>query len=426
MKQNVLIVGSGGREHALAWKLCQSPRVGQVYVAPGNAGTKQVAVNVPITATAIHELAEFAKQQRIDLTVVGPDDALAGGIVDVFQERKLRIFGPSQAAAQIESSKVFAKQLMTASGVPTAAYRVFRQFREAVAYVRGQAKPVVVKANGLARGKGVYLCRTIVDAETALLRLMVQRVHGAAGDEVVVEDFLLGRELSIHAISGGRNSVLFPPAQDYKKARDGDEGENTGGMGCVAPLPWVDPHLLAQVRAQVVSPMLEAMSDQGIGFSGCLYPGLMITAEGIKTLEFNARFGDPETQVYMRLLKSDLLELLNAGVDGELTQVAPQWRPGFAVCVVMTSAGYPDGKIKTNVLIDGLERASKVPGVVVFHAGTKGTNRVRTAGGRVLAVTAVGDTLPKAVDRAYQGVDQISFNGMRYRRDIGAKILPGS
>jgi len=420
--KKVLIVGGGGREHALAWKLSQSSQVQEIHVAPGNAGTAQVGRNVPINILAVKELLDYATSAGIDLTIVGPDDALAVGLVDVFLEEGLRVFGPTRLAAEIESSKVFAKQLMSAVGVPTAAYRVFGEYEQALAYVRAYDGPLVIKAAGLARGKGVYPCRSQEAAEEALNALMVGRVHGEAGDRVVVEEFLAGNEVSIHAMCDGNSAVLFPPARDYKRALDGDGGENTGGMGAVAPHPGYDPSLLTTVRADVIEPILTALAEQGRWFNGCLYPGLMDVNGDIRVLEFNARFGDPETQVYMRLLESDLLDVLDAAVEGELHRVKLRWRAGFAVCVVLTAKGYP-GSYQTGAPITGIEQAESIPGVVVFHAGTAANNGLLTAGGRVLAVTAVADELPEALSRAYQAVECVSFAGMRYRQDIGAAFL---
>ncbi|QQG50370.1 MAG: phosphoribosylamine--glycine ligase [Candidatus Berkelbacteria bacterium] len=419
----MLIVGSGGREHALAWKLCQSPKVNQVFVSPGNAGTDQIAQNVPISALSIDELAVFAAKNNIGLTVVGPDNALAAGIVDVFMSRGLRIFGPSQRAAAIESSKVFAKQLMETAGIPTASFRSFRQFDQALSYIRECNGPLVVKASGLALGKGVYPCHTTAQAEDALNKIMIQRIHGDAGDTVVVEDFLIGEEVSIHAICDGRHATLFPPSKDYKTINEGGCGENTGGMGSVTPVPGFKYNDLEPICSSIVGPALKALADLGAPFVGCLYPGLMITEDGIKTLECNARPGDPETQAYVRSYNGDLFDLFDSAVEGGVESFATSWRRGYAVCVVIASGGYPDPSCQTGFEIRGIEDAEKVPGVVVFHAGTRRDDCLRTAGGRVLGVTAVGDTLPEALENAYKGVAKISFEGMHYRRDIGADLL---
>lgn len=422
MSTNVLIIGSGGREHALAWKLAQSPRIGKLYVAPGNGGTRQVAENIPIDATDIDGLVQFAEKNEIGLTVVGPDDPLALGVVDVFQARGLRIFGPTRAAAEIESSKAFAKNLMSEAGVPTATFKIFSEYDKALAYIRKHGAPIVVKASGLALGKGAYPCRTLAEAENALAEIMVGRVHKDTGSEVVVEEFLDGQEISIHAFCDGKTFVLLPSAQDHKPIRDGDEGKNTGGMGTIAPVSWVSVDTLQALGEQVVSPTLETLAKRGRPFMGLLYPGLKMTTNGPKVLEFNARFGDPETQSYMRLLKTDLLDILEACVDGTLAELAIEWHSDFAACVVIASGGYPD-EYKKGVLLRGVAEAERVPDVVVFHAGTKFDGELKTSGGRVLGVTAIGSTLRDALDRAYEAARLIQFEGMQYRSDIGAKAL---
>ncbi|HSH31219.1 MAG TPA: phosphoribosylamine--glycine ligase [Candidatus Saccharimonadales bacterium] len=423
VKQKVLIIGSGGREHALAWKLAQSPRLGQLFAAPGNGGTEELAENVPIAITDTAELVKFAQANGIDLTIVGPDNTLAAGVVDAFKQADLRIFGPTQAAARIESSKAFAKELMGEAGVPTASARSFTSYDEATQYVANQTTPIVVKASGLALGKGVSVCHTISEAQTALKEMMVDKLFGAAGDEVIIEQYLDGPEVSIHAFCDGSTSVLFPPAQDHKPIGENDTGPNTGGIGAYAPVPGLAPNFLAAIEQTVVRPTLAGLEAKGSRFTGCLYPGLKVTDEGAKVLEFNARFGDPEAQVYMRLLESDLLEIINACVDGRLGEVPVTWHPGYAVCVVMAAAGYP-GPPQTGKPIYGINKAHDLPGVVVFQAGTKRLNRrLVTAGGRVLGVTAVGDSLEEAIASAYRAVEVIEFQGRQYRRDIGAKGL---
>jgi phosphoribosylamine--glycine ligase len=422
MKKNVFVIGNGGREHALAWKLSQSPRMGKLYVAPGNGGTGQLAQNIPIQATESDQLARFAQENDTDLTVVGPEDPLALGIVDVFQKQGLRIFGPTSAAAQIEASKVFAKQLMSQKGIPTAQFNTFRSYEEALAYLRRLGAPVVVKASGLASAKGAYVCQTRAEAEEALNEIMVKRVHGAAGDEVIIEEFLEGPEISIHAFCDGHTSALFPTAQDHKPIGEGDVGRNTGGMGTIAPVPWITRAAMEEVEQRIVQPALAGLAAQNRIFTGCLYPGLKMTKEGPKVLEFNARFGDPETQVYMRLLKTDLLDIFEACIEGRLADLAIEWAKGFAACIVLASEGYP-GDYRTGVPISGIEDAEKLPGVVVFHAGTVQKDQLLTAGGRVLGVTAVGSTLRGALDQAYAAAGYIRFEGMQYRRDIGAKAL---
>lgn len=416
---NVLIIGSGAREHSVAWKLAQSPRIGKLYVAPGNGGTRQVAENVAINPTDFDKLSRFAEEKGIGLTFTDQDDLLARGIVDTFQDRGLRIFGPTQAAAKIESSKAFAKKLMQEEGIPTAPFRIFSEYEEALAYVRGHGAPIVIKADGLALGKGAYPCKALGEAERALRKIMVDRVHGDAGNEVVVEDFLYGKELSIHAFCDGDDLVLLPGARDHKPINDGDEGENTGGMGTIASVSLVSANEMEDIGTRFVSPILEALSKQGCPFTGMLYPGLMRTSNGLMLLEVNARFGDPETQSYLRLLETDLLAILEACADGTLADLTIEWRLGFAVCVVLASGGYP-GKYEKDIPIHGIDKAEQLPGIVVFHAGTSFPDTLRTSGGRVLSVTGVGDTLSEAQARVYEAVNHISFKGIQYRKDIGA------
>ncbi|MBU2597115.1 MAG: phosphoribosylamine--glycine ligase, partial [Planctomycetes bacterium] len=356
MASNVLVIGSGGREDSLARRLAQSSHIGNLFVAPGNGGTRNIAENVEIEATNIKELVRFAKHNAIDLTVVGPDDPLALGVVNAFQAQGLRIFGPTRGAMQIESSKAFSKQLMRAKGIPTASFRVFRKYRRAQQYARTHSTPIVVKASGLALGKGVHLCKTFVKAEKALIEIMLENAHQQAGKEVIIEEFLEGPEVSIHALCDGQTSILFPTAQDHKPIFDGDKGKNTGGMGTFAPVPWVSAQTLKDVDSQVVQPTLNALAERGIPFTGCLYPGLKMTNGGVKVLEYNARFGDPEMQSYMRLLKTDLLDVLDACVDGKLSKLRIEWNSGFAVCVVLASGGYP-GKYKKGFPIFGINEA---------------------------------------------------------------------
>ena len=422
---DILIVGSGGREHALAWKLKQSPRVDNIYVAPGNGGTAVIAQNVTIQPLDFVSLVKFAEEKRIGMTIVTSDDPLAAGIVDFFSARKLRIWGPTKQAAQIESSKAFAKDFMKDAGIPTAEFKVFTAPEPAVGYAKTRGLPVVIKASGLALGKGVYICKTTEEIETAIDEIMVKRVHKDAGNEVVVEDFLQGEEISIHALTNGSDYILFPPSQDHKRAQDGDKGPNTGGMGVIAPLPWVTTEMLATIEAQVVVPAFEEFKRKGIHYSGLLYPGIMMTLSGPKVLEFNARFGDPETQVYMRLLKSDVLDLFDVCIDGDIAALKRtiEWNAGYAVNLVVASGGYPE-KYETGFPITGIGEAEKIEGVVVFHAGTKleGGAPV-TAGGRVLGISAVGGSLKTALERAYQAAELIQFTGKYYRKDIGTKAL---
>ncbi|HEC94096.1 MAG TPA: phosphoribosylamine--glycine ligase, partial [Candidatus Kaiserbacteria bacterium] len=400
MNINVLIIGSGGREHALAWKLAQSPRIGKLFVAPGNGGTCQIAENIAIGATDIDGLVRFAEKNDIGLTVVGPDDSLALGIVDAFQAQGLRIFGPTRAATEIEWSKAFAKDLMRKAHIPTAPFKIFKEYDKAIAYIREHGAPIVVKASGLALGKGVYVCKTFAQAKSALNEIMLGTVHKNAGKEVVIEEFLDGQEISIHAFCDGKTFVLLPPAQDHKPIHDGDNGKNTGGMGTITPISWVSLDTLQTLGEQIVHPTLDMLVKREQPFSGLLYPGLKMTSDGPKVLEFNARFGDPETQSYMRLLKTDLLDILEACVDGTLAELTVEWHSGFAACVVIASGGYPD-EYNKGVPIHGVEEAGRVPDIVVFHAGTNfdGDGELKTAGGRVLGVTAIGDTLSIALDR---------------------------
>lgn len=420
MTSNVLVVGSGGREHSLVWKLIQSPHIGKLYVAPGNGGTRDLAENVPIEATDIKKLVRFSERNSIDLTIVGPDNPLALGIVDVFQSRGSRIFGPTRAAARIEASKSFLKRLARDYNIPTAPFKIFRKYDKALSYVIEHGTPIVVKASGLALGKGVYICRTLAEAKAALTEVMVERIYGKSGNEVIIEEFLDGPEVSIHVLCDGKTSILWPTAQDHKSIFNGGKGKNTGGMGTITPVPWFTDKALWNVNRQIIQPILQALTEKGQPFTGCLYPGLKITVDGPKLLEVNARFGDSETQSYMRLLKTDLLDILDACVDGKLADLAIEWHPGFAVCIVLASGGYP-GKYEKEIPIFGIIEAEKIPDVIVFHAGTRYSDQLRTFGGRVLGVTATGTTLQKALNRAYEAIRHINFNGMYYRTDIGAE-----
>ena len=425
MAIDVLVVGGGSREHALCWKLKQSPRVGKIYIAPGNAGTQRVAENVPIGVMEFETLAMFAEEKKIALTIVGPDDPLGGGIVDVFTSRRLKIFGPTKAAAQIESSKAFAKQLMAEAGVPTAEFQVFKEYEKALDYARAKGAPIVIKASGLARGKGVYVCKTIEEAEMGLKDIMLDKQFGDSGNEVVIEEFLDGQEISIHAFCNGADFMLFPTSQDHKQIGEGDTGPNTGGMGVIAPVPLISKEMLDEIGKTVVKPTLEALAKRGAPYSGVLYPGLKMSSKGPNVLEFNARFGQPECEAYMRLLKTDLLDICESIADGKLP-TSLEWNSGFAVNIILASEGYP-GSYKKSLPITGIEEAEQMEGVVVFHAGTAEDNDIRchykTNGGRVLAVTAIGDTLKEALDRAYAAADKIHFEGKYVRRDIGAKVL---
>jgi phosphoribosylamine--glycine ligase len=423
----VLVIGKGGREHALVWKLAQSPRVERVFCAPGNAGTASDGVNVPLDPLAFDRLTAFARKEQVGLTVVGPEEPLAAGIVDAFQKAGLRIFGPSRDAAQVEASKVFAKKLMRHADVPTADFRICDHPDPARHYIETREYPVVVKADGLAAGKGVVVCSTTEEAWAAIDRIMVREEFGrAVGRQVVIEKRLEGEELSVQALVGGRTIVPLPVTQDHKPALDNDRGPNTGGMGAYCPAPPGTPELLAEVESAILVPTVHALKRGRRPFRGVLYAGLMITNQGPRVLEFNCRFGDPETQPLLMRLKSDLLDLLEATVDdrlGDLPESAVVWDPRPAVCVVMASQGYP-GPYNKGKVITGLAEAAKLPDVKVFHAGTKMENGlVVTDGGRVLGVTALGETLAEAKKNAYEAVGRIHFQGAFYRHDIADKAL---
>ena len=416
----ILVIGSGGREHALLWKLSQSPRVTQLLCAPGNAGTAGIATNHPITAIDLQGLADLAKAERVDLTIVGPDDPLAAGIVDFFHQQGLRVFGPVAAAALLEASKSFAKDFMVRHGIPTAGSVTFSDSSAALSHCRSAAYPLVVKADGLALGKGVVIAQSPKEAETAIREIMVEKVFGDAGNTVVIEEFLTGPECSLHALIDNKNYSLFPDARDHKRALDGDQGLNTGGMGTISPSRVVDEDMMQRLKQEVLEPFVKGLAADGLPFQGMLFPGLMMTPNGPKVLEFNCRFGDPETQSLMRLLKSDLLDLIEATIDGTLADVRPEWDQRVAVCVVLASGGYP-GPIEKGKVITGIEKASADPDVVVFHAGTAlKEGHVVTNGGRVLGVTALGANLEEARQKAYAAADKIAFEGKQLRRDIGA------
>lgn len=415
----VLVLGSGGREHALAWKIRQSKRVTELFIAPGNAGTAGLGKNVPIKITELPELLQLAQNEKINLTVVGPDDALAAGVVDLFQNAGLRIFGVTKAAARLESSKSFAKEFMTRHGIPTARYEAFDSSAEAKKALDQFGFPVAIKADGLALGKGVIIARNRSEAELAIEDMIDRRRFGEAGRRIVLEEFLSGRECSLHAFVDGTSYLLFPTAQDHKQLYDGNQGPNTGGMGTCSPSLWLNEERLKEIEQTVMASFLEGIQKDQLGFRGLLFPGLMLTAKGPRVLEFNCRFGDPETQVLLPRLKSDLVDLLEATIDGRLRETRAEWESHAAVCVVMASAGYP-GKYEIGKRIVGLRDADALQGVTVFHAGTRlSKNCVETAGGRVLGVTAIAESLPAAKRRAYDAVEKIEFDGRYYRRDIG-------
>lgn len=420
MGAKVLVIGGGGREHALAWKLAQSPHVSQIYVAPGNGGTETVAQNVPIGFTDVAGLLKFAQNTKIDLTVIGQEAASDAGVVDAFQSAGHKIFGPNKAAVQIEASKVFSKDLMKECGVPTATYETFTDPKAALDYLGKQTFPQVIKASGLAEGKGVVIAEDMAQAEQAIDLVMVKKIFKDAGNSVVVEDFLTGQEVSVHALCDGKNALLFPTSQDHKQVFDGGKGPNTGGMGVVAPLPWVKSEQLEFIENKVVKPVLKGLESKNAAFTGCLYPGLMIDGNDIKVLEFNARFGDPEAETYMRLLESDLYEILVACTEGRLDPSQVKWHEGAAISVAAASAGYP-GAYEKGLPISGIETAEKVDGVVVLQAGTiMKDGQLVTNGGRVLYVTALGKDVAEARANAYEAIKQIKFEGMHFRSDIGA------
>ncbi|HXJ34628.1 MAG TPA: phosphoribosylamine--glycine ligase [Candidatus Eisenbacteria bacterium] len=419
----VLVVGGGGREHALAWRLRKTSRVEALFCAPGNAGIAEIAECVPIASDDVAGLLRFAKERAIDLTVVGPELPLTLGLVDRFADAGLRAFGPTAAGARLEGSKVFTKELLRELGVPSALFGAFTDPDAAARYVREVGAPVVVKADGLAAGKGVFICPTVPEALDAIDQVMRRRVFGEAGASVVVEELLAGEELSFMALTDGTTVLPLAPSQDHKRIFDGDQGPNTGGMGAYSPPPLSTPALEQHVMADVMRPVVEGLARHGIRYSGVLYAGLMVTEGRAKVLEFNVRFGDPEAQVLLARLDCDLGDLMVRTCDGRLAGARLTWDRRAAVCVVLAAEGYP-GTVRTGDPIDGLEALRDWPRGVVFHAGTKRVDgRVLTDGGRVLGVTALGDTIRSAVDEAYDAVSRIAWAGMQYRRDIGHRAL---
>ncbi|GAA4725556.1 phosphoribosylamine--glycine ligase [Brevibacillus fulvus] len=417
----VLVIGSGGREHAILWKLAQSPKVEKLYCAPGNGGTALLAQNVQLSVNDFAGLAQFVKDEGIDLTVVGPEGPLLGGIVDFFSQRGLPIFGPTAEAAKIEGSKSFAKNLMSRYGIPTARYNSFIDYQSALDYVRQQGAPIVVKADGLAAGKGVVVAETLQEAEEALFEIMQAGAFGQAGARVVIEEFMRGEELTLLSFVDGETVKPMITSQDHKQVFDGDKGPNTGGMGTYAPVPHMSAELVGQIVEKIVQPVASGMARDGIPFKGVLYTGLMITEEGPKVVEFNARFGDPETQVVLPLLETDLLDVILATISGELADLDVRWKAGSAVCVVMAAPGYP-GDYPKGAPITGLEQTPA--NTIVFHAGTGRDERgLVTDGGRVLGVTGLGESILAAREAAYAAVKQISFAGAHYRNDIADKAL---
>jgi len=419
----VLVIGSGGREHALAWKLAQGSKVSKIWAAPGNAGISEVAECVNISVSDVRLLVDLAERKRIDLTVVGPEVPLTLGIVDEFERRELRIFGPSKKAAIIEGSKVFAKTLMKKYHIPTGFYQSFSSAEDATRYVGDMDVPIVVKADGLAAGKGAIVCLEMSEALDAIKKIMEERVFGDAGDKVVIEEYLEGEEASFLAFTDGETVVPMASSQDHKRVFDNDQGPNTGGMGAYSPAPVITEAIHHQIMERIIIPTVKGMAAEGRCYKGVLYAGVMIKAGEAKVLEFNARFGDPEAQPLLLRVKSDLVPVLEAVVEGRLLGQTIEWKPDASVCVVMTSRGYP-GPYERGYPIAGLREAAAEPGVIVFHAGTSRKNhQVLTAGGRVLGVTALGPKIQDAIASAYRAVKKIHWEGAHYRTDIGARAL---
>ena len=431
--EKILIVGAGGgREHAIGWKVAQSSRAGKLFFARGNAGTAQLGINLDIKETDISALIKFAKEEKIDLTLALSDDPLALGIVDEFQAENLRIWGPTKAASELEWSKAYAKDFMRRHNLPTAKYEVFSDFEKAKKYLTEAMPPYVIKASGLALGKGVVIAQNKNEALETLENMMIKKVFGASGEEVVIEEYLSGTEISIHAVSDGKNYKIFPASQDHKCVFDNDTGPNTGGMGVITPLPFVDEALMTRIEKEIVAPTISGMTKEGRSFAGILYPGIMLTSEGPKVFEFNARFGDPEAESYMRLLETDILDIFDACIDGTVKNLQINWSQKSACTIMLASGGYPGSyeKGKEIYLPSSTVGRSSPPnlggeeGVVLFHAGTKMENgRLVTNGGRVLGVSAVGENLEQVLATAYDAVSKIKFEGMQYRKDIGKKAI---
>ena len=420
---NVLLVGNGGREHAIAWKLSKSKNLSKLFIAPGNPGTAKCGINIDIQTNEYDKLIRFAKDNNVGLAVIGPEDPLSDGIVDMFEKAGIKAFGPSGAAAQIEADKAFAKKIMKANSVPTAESKTFEVFSEAKAYIASRDEAVVIKAAGLAKGKGVYVCDEPSDGINAAEKMMCDKIFGKAGATILVEDKLLGQEASILALVDGKNIYVLETAQDHKAIGDGDTGPNTGGMGAYSPAPVVTEKIMEQIIREILVPTVDGMNRNGTPYKGVLYAGVMITQGGPRTLEFNARFGDPETQPILARLKSDLLEAMLATCDGTLDKITLEWDERPAVCVVMASGGYP-GDYEKGKVITGVDEAEKLSDVNVFHAGTEAKDgKVVSSGGRVLGVTALGKTIADAQAKAYQAVEKINFEKAYYRKDIADKAI---
>ncbi|MBU4304448.1 MAG: phosphoribosylamine--glycine ligase [Candidatus Omnitrophica bacterium] len=425
----VLVIGSGGREHALVWKIAQSPLVKRVYCAPGNAGISELAEIVPIAADDITGLADFSEREKIDLTVVGPEAPLALGIVDLFRSKNMKIFGPGKSASRLESSKVFAKNIMKKYGVPTADFRVFLDKDKTLDFVRKAQRPLVIKADGLCAGKGVFVCATLEEQENAIIAIMQEGVFGAAGRTVLIEERLEGEEASIIVVSDGEHVLALASSQDYKRIFDFDRGPNTGGMGAYSPAPLVTQEMFAGIERKIIIPMIQGMKQEGAPFCGVLYAGVMIDAEGPKVLEFNVRLGDPETQAILPRLKSDIVEMMLKALDKGLSKATVEWDERACVCVVVAAGGYPGAYEKGKEIV-GLPELKDREDVVVFHAGTKKLKTQNskfitvTNGGRVLGVTALGDSIQAAIGTVYSALEKINFEAMYYRKDIGKRALP--
>jgi len=420
---NVLLIGGGGREHAIAWKLAQSKKLSKLYIAPGNPGTAQCGENVDIGVCDKQKLVDFAKENNVRLVIVGPEDPLAAGVVDAFEAEGIKAFGPSRGAAKLEADKAFAKQLMRSSAISTAEGRIFDRFSDAKAYIASRDEAVVIKAAGLAKGKGVYVCDDPSDGILIAEKIMCDKIFGQAGEKIVVEDKLLGEEASILAFVDGKNIYVMESSQDHKPIGDGDTGPNTGGMGAYSPAPVVTDALMDQITREVLVPVVDGMNRNGTPYKGVLYAGIMVTSGGPRVLEFNVRFGDPETQPILMRLKSDLLDVMLAVCESRLDKITLKWDPRPAVCVVMSSGGYP-GDYEKGKIITGIKQANQLQDVVVFHAGTATQNsNIVTNGGRVLGVTAMGQSVADAKTRAYEAVDKIQFDGAYCRRDIADKAV---
>jgi len=419
----ILLIGSGGRESALAWKLSQSSKVDELFIAPGNAGTAEYGTNLQIAADNLLALNEFALKEKVDLTVVGPEIPLAAGIVDLFKKDGLKVFGPNKKAAQLESSKIFSKNLLKKYKIPTAEYESFNDPDRAIEYIKSKTPPLVVKADGLAAGKGVTVAQSEKEALAAVEEIMLDKKFGDAGSNIIIEDYLEGEEATILAFCDGRSIKTMPAAQDHKAAYNGGEGPNTGGMGAYAPAPVVDQDIELKIKEKIIEPTLEALNTESIDFKGIIYFGLMINGDEAKVLEYNARFGDPEAQVILPLLETDLIDIMEAVLNQKLDQIEIKWKDRKALCVVMASGGYPV-KYKKGLEITGIKEAEKIEDMIVFQAGTRlEKDRLLTDGGRVLAVTALGNSFKEVIDKAYTGVEKIDFENYHIRNDIGHKAL---